>query len=360
MSIHFTLPSHAEATRPPEARGLHRDDVRLLAATSTRIAHRTFKDIGQFLDPGDLLVVNTSPTRAGALTGRHPRHGAVVVHVSTRLDDGGWVIELRSTPNASEPIRDARAGERVTVEGSLALTLVEPYPGPAATRPRLWRVQSLGDLDALLGTAGRPIRYGYLDGEYPLSAYQTVFPGLFRGEPGASAEMPSAGRPFSRELVLDLRRRGVRIAPLTLHTGVSSPEHDEPPAPEPFAVPLTTASMVNLTRKQGGRVIAVGTTVVRALETVAGPDGLVRAGKGWTETILGPKRPARAVGGLITGLHDPDASHLLLLEAVVGADVLQRAYDAAVAARYQWHEFGDSCLLVSPWGESSRGPNITL
>jgi S-adenosylmethionine:tRNA ribosyltransferase-isomerase len=234
----------------------------------------------------------------------------------------------------------------VTLEGSLALTLVEPYPDADAPRPRLWRVQSCGDLDGLLAGIGRPIRYGYLDGEYPLSAYQTVFPDLFLGEPGASAEMPSAGRPFSRDLVLNLRRRGVRFAPLTLHTGVSSPEHDEPPAPEPFAVPLTTAAMVNLTRRQGGRVIAVGTTVTRALETVTGTDGRVRAGRGWTELVLGPRRPARAVTGLITGLHDPDASHLLLLEAVAGADVVQRAYDAAVAERYRWHEFGDSCLLT--------------
>ena len=193
----------------------------------------------------------------------------------------------------------------------------------------------------------RPIRYGYLDAEYPLSAYQTVFPGLFAGEPGASAEMPSAGRPFSRELVVRLRRSGVRISPLTLHTGVSSPEHDEMPAPEPFAVPLTTASMVNLTHRQGGRVIAVGTTVTRALETVTDEEGIVRPGRGWTGLVLGPDRAARAVDGLITGLHDPGgASHLLLLEAVAGADVVQRAYDAAVAARYRWHEFGDSCLLT--------------
>jgi S-adenosylmethionine:tRNA ribosyltransferase-isomerase len=136
------------------------------------------------------------------------------------------------------------------------------------------------------------------------------------------------------------------VLPLVLHTGVSSPEVHEPPSPERFAVPEVTARLVTATRRAGGRVVAVGTTVTRALETATGDDGRTRAAEGWTDLVLGPDRPARAVTGLVTGLHAPEASHLLLLEAVAGVDLVRRAYDAAVAERYLWHEFGDSMLFL--------------
>ena len=116
--------------------------------------------------------------------------------------------------------------------------------------------------------------------------------------------------------------------------------------PERFDVPAATARLVNATRVAGGRVVAVGTTVTRALETVAGPDGTVRPGSGWTELVLGPRRPARVVDGLVTGWHAPGASHLRLLEAVAGPDLVDRAYAAAREHGYRWHEFGDSALML--------------
>jgi S-adenosylmethionine:tRNA ribosyltransferase-isomerase len=143
-----------------------------------------------------------------------------------------------------------------------------------------------------------------------------------------------------------LMARGVTVAPLVLHAGVSSQEKHEPPMPERFAVPAATARQVNSAREAGARVVAVGTTVVRALETVATPGGTVSPGHGWTDLVLGPDRPARAVTGLISGLHEPEASHLALLEAVAGPALVGRAYEAAVAERYLWHEFGDSTLLL--------------
>jgi S-adenosylmethionine:tRNA ribosyltransferase-isomerase len=215
-----------------------------------------------------------------------------------------------------------------------------------ANRPgsdRLWRarVEVPGGVEAYLARYGRPITYGYLRGRWPLPAYQTVF----AREPG-SAEMPSAGRPFTAELVTGLGSAGVAVAPVTLHTGVSSLESGEPPQPERFRVPEHTASLVSWTRGHGGRVVAVGTTVTRALESAVRPDGSVGAAAGWTDLVLSPERPARVVDGLVTGLHEPEASHLLLLEAVAGRAMVQRAYDAAVRNRYLWHEFGDSCLLL--------------
>jgi S-adenosylmethionine:tRNA ribosyltransferase-isomerase len=158
--------------------------------------------------------------------------------------------------------------------------------------------------------------------------------------------MPSAARPFTHKLVTELISGGVNFAPIVLHCGVSSLEAGELPLDERFVVSPTTAWLVNETRTAGGRVVAVGTTSVRALETVARADGTVAAGAGWTNLVLGPGRPARAVDALITGWHAPGASHLALLEAVAGPELVQAAYDAALAAGYLWHEFGDSCLLL--------------
>jgi S-adenosylmethionine:tRNA ribosyltransferase-isomerase len=349
-STQFSLPADLAATRPPEERGLARDEVRLLAAIGDTLEHARFAELGRFLRRGDLLVVNTSATRAAAVDGEHRRLGhrglgVVVAHFSTESDDGSWVIELRTAPDAGRPIRTAQPGDVVTLPDGTELVLRERYPASSDRPSRLWRTQPLPTLSVrrLLAQHGRPIRYGYLSGEWPLSAYQTVFADPAADQ--ASAEMASAGRPFSTALVERLTSRGVLFAPISLHAGVSSLESGEPPLAERYRVPARTAHLVNWTRRTG-RVIAVGTTVTRALETAADPDGTVHAAEGWTELVLGPDRPVRAVEGLITGMHDPDASHLLLLEAVAGAARVQAAYDAALDQRYLWHEFGDTCLLL--------------
>jgi S-adenosylmethionine:tRNA ribosyltransferase-isomerase len=194
---------------------------------------------------------------------------------------------------------------------------------------------------AYLATYGRPIRYGHVDHDWPLSAYQTVY----ADEPG-SAEMPSAGRAFTPELITALVARGIGVSPIVLHAGVGSLEAGELPAPEPFRVPATTAARVNATRAQGGRVVAVGTTVVRALETAGDAQGVAHPGEGWTELVVTAERGVRVVDGLLTGWHEPAASHLLMLEAVAGRQMLDDAYRAALAGRYLWHEFGDLHLLL--------------
>jgi S-adenosylmethionine:tRNA ribosyltransferase-isomerase len=146
--------------------------------------------------------------------------------------------------------------------------------------------------------------------------------------------------------VTQLVAQGVIFAPITLHTGLSSQDAGEAPQPEWFEVSETTADVVSSSRARGGRVIAVGTTATRAIESAAQPNGTVTAVSGWTDLVISPERPVRVVDGLITGWHNPDASHLLLVESVAGAELTQRAYDAAVAERYLWHEFGDSGLLI--------------
>lgn len=338
----FALPAHGEAGEPPERRGTPRDAVRLLVSGPDGVAHRRFHDLPELLAPGDLVVVNTSATVAAALDARHEDGRPAPLHVSAPLDDGRWVVEPRRHDGRG-PDLGTRAGTRLRLPGGHDLELEAAYPDPAALRSRLWTARVVPPVAALdhLARHGRPIGYAHLAARFPLADHQTVY----ATEPG-SAEMPSAGRPFTAPLLVRLMARGIVVAPIVLHAAVSSPELHEPPLPERFRVPAATARLVNGTRAAGGRVVAVGTTAARALESAADHRGRVRPARGWTGLVPGPDRPARVVDALITGLHPPEASHLLLLEAVAGPDRVGEAYGAAVREGYLWHEFGDSMLFL--------------
>jgi S-adenosylmethionine:tRNA ribosyltransferase-isomerase len=340
MTTTFTLPPDAEATAPPEWHGLERDEVRLMAVRPAGVTTVRFRALPGLLEPGDLVVVNTSATLPGRLDARRADGLVVPLHWSATLDDGTWVVELRR-PGNDGPDLGVEPGSVLELPDGVRATLLSGHPDPA--RPgRLWRARTDPEVSvAYLQRHGRPIGYGHLAGPFPLSAFQNVY----ATEPG-SAEMASAGRPLTERVLTGLVARGVVVAPITLHAGVSSPELHEPPYPERFAVPEVTARLVTGTRAAGHRVVAVGTTVTRALETATDEGGVTRPATGWTDLVLGPDRPARVVTGLITGLHTPQASHLHLLEAVAGADLVQVAYAAAVAERYLWHEFGDSMLFL--------------
>jgi S-adenosylmethionine:tRNA ribosyltransferase-isomerase len=393
-ALDFDLPAGSEATAPAERRGLSRDRVRMLVARGTATAHHVFADLPNVLAAGDLLVVNTSATLPAALDAARGDGRIQPVHVATDLDDGRWVVEVRRADNTG-PDTAVRPGARLSLPGGVRLAIAAAYPDPNAATSRLWTAWPEPAVDSATHVLrhGRPIRYGYIAEPWPLADYQTVF----ATHPG-SAEMPSAGRPFTDRLVVRLLAAGVAIAPVTLHCGVSSPEVHEPPAPERFAVTAATARLVDVTRASGGRVVAVGTTVVRALESavdatttraaataavdycreasgslaedcnfpatvgpqptsaaataapraataVAAP-AAIRPVAGWTDLVLGPDHPARVVDGLITGLHGPGASHLQLLEAVAGRDSVRAAYSAALDQGYLWHEFGDTTLFL--------------
>ncbi|MEV6525981.1 S-adenosylmethionine:tRNA ribosyltransferase-isomerase [Longispora sp. NPDC051575] len=335
--LDFVLPAELEAHDPPEARGLTRDGVRLLVGrrATGEVGHHRFTDLPDLLQPGDVLVVNTSATMPAAV--RVPGSD-LSVHFSTELPDGQWLVELR---RGLAQYSAARAGDVLALPGGATVTLTAPY-----SRGRLWHAQVTTDtglrtdtpISDYLREHGQPIRYGYVPRPWPLASYQTVF----GTEPG-SAEMPSAARPFTHELVTRLVSAGVLIVPVLLHTGVASPEAHERPYPERFAVSEHTARVVN---QATGRVLAVGTTAVRALESAARPDGTVAAKAGWTDLIITPERGVRVVDGLLTGLHEPRASHLDMLAAISGTALLDRAYTEAVAAGYLWHEFGDLNLLL--------------
>lgn len=353
-SLAVRVPEELSARVPVEQRGpgLDRDGVRLLVSHGTEVSHHAFGELPGLLRAGDLLVVNTSPTLAAAVDGR-VGHARVVVHFSTRGDDGRWAVELRE-PDGRGTTRaralgvvgrgcGGLAGTKVRLPGGARLVLEEPL---SARGERLWWARVSGvAVPELLREHGRPIRYSYTDRDQPLSVYQTVF-ALPAADGTGSAEMPSAARPFTARLVAELVSRGVQFAPVTLHTGVASAESHEPPYPERFAVPEASARLINAVRAGDGRVVAVGTTAVRAVESAAGADGVVRARAGWTDLVVTPERGVRVVEGLLTGLHEPEASHLLMLEAVAGRAAIDRGYEAAVRGRYLWHEFGDAHLLL--------------
>ena len=352
-ALHFELPSRLEAAEPPPVR----DEVRLMVAQPGRpLVHTRFLDLSTHLTPGDLLVVNDSATLPAALPALRADGGAVDLHLSTpdpTLHTSGipgsdpgirvgynarepqnpsrWVVEVRSGGHRAR----GAVGETLALPGGGTATLIAPYLSPN----RLWIAQlDLPEpLLAYLDHHGAPIRYAHEPTARPLEDHQTIF----ATKPG-SAEMPSAGRPFTKRALSALRERGIGVQRITLHTGVSSQERGERPYPERFSVSAHTAARVNSAQ----RVIAVGTTVVRALESAADDTGVVHPSTGWTNLTVTPERGVRAVDGLLTGWHEPEASHLLMLEAFAGRKLLERSYAAALERGYRWHEFGDLHLLL--------------
>jgi len=357
-SLDFELPPELEAGEPPEARGLARDEVRLMVSyrNDDRIVHAGFRDLPGFLAPGDVLVVNTSGTMNAAVPAARENGATPMLHLSTHLPADLWTVELRS-PEGAKPLLDGKPGEKLRLPGGGAATLQTAYlpqnrsgKGPN----RLW-ISTLDlptSLSEYLERHGSPIRYGYVGEGWPSGYYQTVY----ATEKG-SAEMPSAGRAFTAELIVRLVAKGVQVAPLILHTGVASPEDDEPPYEEFYRVPPATARAVNAARAAGRRVVAVGTTAVRALETVADQAGDSHPGEGWTELFITPERGVRSVDAMLTGLHEPRSTHLAMLRALVeggsprplfspGRHHLEAAYAEALKEGYLWHEFGDLHLIL--------------
>ncbi len=372
--VPFNLRPELEAHEPPEARGTTRDDVRMLVSRSAsgELDQHAFPELPDLLLPGDLLVVNNSATLPAAVpllaaTGA----GAMTVHFSTGMPEGDWLVELRSgSGGTSVPFRGGSDGDRIDLPGGAVLRLDRRFSA------RLWRARLSTAVIPYLLRYGRPIRYSYVPTEWPIEAYQTIFATW----PG-SAEMPSASRPFTAEIVTRLVSRGITIAPVTLHTGVSSLEGGEDPYPESFDVPAATARLVNLTRRAGGRVIAAGTTVVRALESavlesavprigpasaarfvsrpcyggpcygdscygVPGHQDAVSAAAGWTSHVVTRESGVAVVDGLLTGLHEPQSTHLWMLAAFASDAMLRRSYQAAAESGFRWHEFGDVHLLL--------------
>jgi S-adenosylmethionine:tRNA ribosyltransferase-isomerase len=332
-ALDFVLPQQLEAHEPAEVRGTGRDDVRMLVSDleTGEVTDTRFRELPDFLRAGDLLVLNTSATLPAALTALREDGEEIALHWSASLPGGLSIVEPRKI--------EGRPGEVLSLPGAGRATLLAPYRGSR----RLWIAQFEIDRSVIeyLHRWGRPIRYPYVTNAFPISAYQTVYARL-----EGSAEMASAGRAFTRSILACLRARGVGIAKLVLHTGVASLELHEAPFDEWYEVPLRTAERIREVKQRGGRVIAVGTTVVRALESSVDANGDVIASRGWTDLVITPERGVHVVDGLLTGLHEPRATHLQMLEAIAGRETIEKAYAAALEHEYLWHEFGDLHLIA--------------
>ncbi len=366
--LHFELPEELEAGEPPEARGLRRDEVRLMVShlDDDSVVHSKFGDLPEFLRAGDTLVVNTSGTMNAALPAERGDGTPITVHLSTHLPADLWVVELR-TSSGDEPVLDGKPGEVLALPEGTNLVLQTPYLSEKRQRGegsnRLW-ISTLNlsiSFNDYLDRHGLPIKYSYVRESWPASYYQTVY----ATEVG-SAEMPSAGRAFTPELITRLVAKGVRVVPLILHTGVASLEDDEPPYEEFYRVPPETAEAINTAHTAGSRVVAVGTTVVRALETVTDRNGSTHPGEGWTDLFITPERGVRSVDAMLTGLHEPRSTHLSMLQALAGrgsvcplapsgTEHLEVAYSEALKEGYLWHEFGDLHLILP---SRSRGSSL--
>lgn len=351
-ALDFELPPDLEASEPPEARGKSRDQVRLMVSYmhNDQLVHTQFRKFPDFLDPGDVLVINTSGTLNAAVNVTRMDGMNLELHLSTHLPGDLWAVELRKPdPGGTLPFYEAADGEVLVLPNGGRAHLLTPYRASQNdgkmqnTHNRLWiaRLEVPLPIQRYLEQVGFPIRYKYVRQGWPISYYQTVY----ATEMG-SAEMPSAGRAFTPELITRLVARGVQVAPLILHTGVASLEEHEPPYEEYYRVPAATARLVNAAHLSGNRVVAVGTTVVRALETVTDETRTSHAGEGWTDLVVTPERGFHAADGLLTGLHEPRSSHLWMLAALAGFDHLRKAYAEALNQGYLWHEFGDLHLLL--------------
>lgn len=344
----FQLPGELNAKEPPERRGIARDQVRLMAIdrSTHNVIHARFDWLANFLRAGDLLVLNSSRTLPAALSGRVDQTGqAIEVRLAERFSDSSWLALLlwkQEDPFAGEPY----AGVTIDFGEGLSCCLLERD----GRIPRLWKLsfsESGTRLFDLIYRVGQPIRYSYLSAPWHLDYYQNVY----ATEPG-SAEMPSAGRPFTWRLLFALRRAGVDTAYVTLHAGLSSYmdnrlDRQHLASEEEYSIPEATALKIKSARKRGRRIVAVGTTVVRALESIAiVTRGYLQAYHGYTSLRVTGAHKLQIVDGLLTGLHEPQASHLDLLCAFLPADVVRAAYQDAISRNYLWHEFGDMNLIL--------------
>jgi S-adenosylmethionine:tRNA ribosyltransferase-isomerase len=338
-AMKFELPQELNAKEPPERRGIRRDYVKMMVLNKTTCSseHTQFYRLDEYLKKGDLLVLNASRTVPAVLKSMRETDGAEVeVRLAHRKNESVW----EALPVSGKLTK----GDVIRFSPALTATVIEQ----SSDSPFVLLSFNLccSSLYNQIYSLGEPVRYEYIQEPWNLDYYQTVFATI----PG-SVEMPSAGRAFSWELLFRLQKKGVRIAYITLHTGLSylldDKWHKGPDKNfENYEVPKETADLIRVTKKAGGRVIAVGTTVVRALETVALEKREIEAHSGWTNLYITEDTKLEICDGLITGMHEPEASHLQLLSAFVDKGKLYEAYQDAIKQRYLWHEFGDMNLII--------------
>lgn len=334
----YTLPPELIAQRPVSPRDSSR--LMVLERTTGRITHRVFNEIGEYLNPGDVLVVNDTRVIPARLRGRRVGTGGAIELLLLRPGaDGAWEALVR-------PSRRLKSG--TTVEVGTDAVPIEIGERLSDGR-RMVRLREGGEmLDLLHRTGEAPLPpYIRTPGDDPAikAAYQTVY----AREDGAVAA-PTAGLHFTPELLERIRAQGVDVVTLTLHVGLGTFQPvtaddvgDHKMGKEYYTITPAAADAINARR---GRFVAVGTTTVRTLETVATFGGRVRAGSGWTELFIVPGFAFRAVQALVTNFHLPRTTLLMLVSAFAGREMILAAYEEAVRERYRFYSFGDAMLIV--------------
>ncbi|RHW42059.1 S-adenosylmethionine:tRNA ribosyltransferase-isomerase [Neobacillus notoginsengisoli] len=335
-SIAFHLPLSLNASAPPERRGVRRDHVRMmvLSKETGHACHDQFYHLDRYLASGDVLVLNNSRTIPAILKGRAASTSLELeIRLARKIDDRRWHALLVSTEGVKE-------GETIVFSAQLQGVVEKTTPDSPLSMIRFSK--SGTSLFNEIYSIGEPVRYEYIEDPWDLDYYQTVF----ASHPG-SVEMPSAGRAFTWEMLFKLRKKGVKITFIQLHTGLSyflNDRWDHHPSKntEQYIVPTESWNEIISAKLSGKRVIAAGTTVVRALETAIETNEL----SGWTNLYIHPGYQLKVADGILTGLHEPEASHLAMLSAFISQEKLCQAYQEAVEEKYLWHEFGDMNLIL--------------
>lgn len=337
--LDFYLPEELNASHPPEKRGVRRDHVRMMVLNRAtgETKHDHFFHLGEYLQPGDLVIANNSRTIPAVLQAQWSRNNEPIA----------LKVEVRLARRRHEDIWDALVvanpvipGDQLVFSPELSATVIADKENSPLKIIHFTKKGT--ELFNIIYALGEPIRYEYIEQPWDLDYYQTIF----ASHPG-SVEMPSAGRAFSWELIFKLKRKNILLDFIQLHTGLSyllddnwnqTPEDNE----EEYHISERTMERILQTKASGKRVIAVGTTVVRALESAARNGAL----SGLTTLYIDNHYSLKIADGIITGFHEPQASHLDMLSAFVSEKHLLQAYDQAIDAGYLWHEFGDMNLIL--------------
>ena len=349
MAYNFYLPDYLQRPKPTETRGIPRDEIRLMVSniSNNHIEHTIFRNIGEYLRPDDVLVINTTGTLNTPLKAMTKDGISVKVHLSSKQKDNHWAVALRkATENEIENFHTVHQGEFLALDGGGSVEIIQPYCSKNSHQQhlQLWetKIHIEGDLQNYLDENTTPIFPNYIREQYPQSYYQTVF-----AKEMGSTQLASGGRGFTASLLTRLIAKGIQVVPVLLHIGGGIENIGKPgPFEEYYQVSEVTANTINKARKAGKRIIAIGTTVVRALETVANKDGFIKSGEGKTNKFITPEQGVYAIDGLVTGLQSPKASHLLLIEALTGRQHLEICYQEGIEQSYQWHKFGDVHLIL--------------
>ncbi len=335
--FYYDLPEELIAQDPLEDRSSSR--LLTLDKNSGAFSHHVFRDIVDYLNPGDCLVLNNTKVIPARLMGEKEGTGAgIEVLLLKRKEDNVWETLVK-------PGKKARPGARISFGNGL---LVGEVIDVVEEGNRLIKFEYEGIFEEILDQLGQMPLPPYITHRLEdKNRYQTVY-----AKYDGSAAAPTAGLHFTPELLEKIKEKGVRIAQVTLHVGLGTFRPvkvdnilDHHMHSEFYMVEEDQAAIINETKKNGGRVICVGTTSCRTIESATGEDGILRAGSGWTEIFIYPGYKFKILDALITNFHLPESTLLMLVSALAGREHVMAAYEEAVKEKYRFFSFGDAMFI---------------